>query len=103
MISTLSACKNNGNNNLHGGNIGFGKRVWEGKAIDKAEPSLVLTLVSEDGDEGFPGSIDVTVTYTVTNNNSLVINYSAKSDEDTICNMTNHSLAEWAVFFRKKK
>ena len=83
--------KNNGNNNLHGGNIGFGKRVWEGKAIDKAEPSLVLTLVSEDGDEGFPGKVKVKVTYTLTKDNGLRIHYEGKGNQDTLLNMTNHT------------
>ena len=83
---------NEGNNNLHGGIVGFDKKIWDVIEDESTgEPSVVLSLTSPDGDEGFPGSIDVTVTYTVTNNNSLVINYSAKSDEDTICNMTNHS------------
>lgn len=88
---TYTLAKNNGNNNLHGGNIGFGKRVWEGKAIDKAEPSLVLTLVSEDGDEGFPGKVKVKVTYTLTKENGLKIHYEGKANADTLLNMTNHT------------
>jgi len=83
--------KNNGNNNLHGGNIGFGKRVWQGKAVDKAEPSLILTLTSEDGDEGFPGKVKVKVTYTLTKENGLKIHYEGKSNADTLLNMTNHT------------
>lgn len=83
--------KNNGRNNLHGGNIGFGKRVWESKAIDKEEPSLILSLVSADGDEGFPGKVKVKVTYTLTKDNSLRIHYEGKSNRDTLLNMTNHS------------
>ncbi len=83
--------KNNGENNLHGGNIGFGKRVWEGKAIDKKEPSVVLTLVSENGDEGFPGKVKVKVTYTLTKDNGLRIHYEGKSNADTLLNMTNHT------------
>ena len=83
--------KNNGNNNLHGGNIGFGKRVWEGKAVDRSEPSVILTLVSEDGDEGFPGKVKVKVTYTLTKENGLKIHYEGKANEDTLLNMTNHT------------
>ena len=82
---------NDGRNNLHGGEGGFSKRVWDVIAEDGAEPSLVLSLTSPDGEEGFPGTIDVTVTYTLTSKNALMINYKAKCDEDTICNMTNHS------------
>ena len=83
--------KNNGNNNLHGGNVGFGKRVWQGKAVDKAEPSLILTLTSEDGDEGFPGKVKVKVTYTLTKDNGLKIHYEGKANADTLLNMTNHT------------
>lgn len=83
--------KNNGKNNLHGGLMGFDKRVWEAKTIDKDEPSLVLSLVSADGDEGFPGKVKVKVTYTLTKENSIKIHYEGKSSEDTLLNMTNHS------------
>lgn len=83
--------KNNGNNNLHGGLVGFGKRVWDSKAVDKEEPSLVLTLVSADGDEGFPGKVKVKVTYTLTKNNAIRIHYEGKSSRDTLLNMTNHT------------
>ncbi len=83
--------KNNGNNNLHGGLVGFGKRVWDSKAVDKEEPSLVLTLVSADGDEGFPGKVKVKVTYTLTKDNAIRIHYEGKSSRDTLLNMTNHT------------
>lgn len=83
--------KNNGNNNLHGGLVGFGKRVWDSKAIDREEPSLVLTLVSADGDEGFPGKVKVKVTYTLTSDNAIQIHYEGKSNRDTLLNMTNHT------------
>lgn len=83
--------KNNGENNLHGGLMGFGKRVWDSKPIDRAEPSLVLTLSSADGDEGFPGKVKVKVTYTLTKKNSVKIHYEGTSSRDTLLNMTNHS------------
>lgn len=82
---------NEGNNCLHGGNIGFDKKVWGVEEKDGEEPSLILTLTSPDGDEGFPGNLDVTVTYTLTKKNALVINYKAVSDKDTVVNLTNHS------------
>lgn len=82
---------NEGNNCLHGGNIGFDKKVWGAEEKDGGEPSLILTLTSPDGDEGFPGKLDVTVTYTLTKKNALVINYKAVSDKDTVVNLTNHS------------
>ncbi len=83
---------NEGKNSLHGGHIGFDKRVWTAQeAGTDAEPSLILTLTSPDGEEGFPGTVNVTVTYTVTADNALKINYRAVSDADTVFNMTNHS------------
>ncbi len=83
--------KNNNGNNLHSGSVGLRNRVWGAESIDKEEPSLVLTYLSPDGDDGFPGNLNVTVTYTVTTQNSLKIHYEATSDADTIVNMTNHS------------
>ncbi len=82
---------NEGNNCLHGGISGFDKKVWNAETLDSDEPSLKLTLSSPDGDEGFPGNLDVTVTYTVTCENSLKIVYNAVCDEDTVVNLTNHS------------
>ena len=82
---------NNGRNNLHGGKNGFDKKVWDAEIIDGEEPSLVLSTVSPDGEEGFPGEVRVKVTYTLTADNSLRIHYEAVADADTILNMTNHS------------
>jgi aldose 1-epimerase len=82
---------NEGANSLHGGNIGFDKRVWSAEEKDGAEPALILTLISEDGEEGFPGKLNVTVTYTLTKENALKINYKAISDKDTVVNLTNHA------------
>lgn len=82
---------NNGKNNLHGGKEGFNAKVWESEIIDGNEPSLILSLVSPDGEEGFPGEVKVKVTYTLTRDNSLVIHYEGSCDRDTILNMTNHS------------
>jgi aldose 1-epimerase len=84
--------KNNGPNNLHGGAKGFDKVVWEAKEI-KGETSvgIAFTYVSKDGEEGFPGTLTTTVTYTLTNDNELKIDYSATTDKTTICNLTHHS------------
>lgn len=79
--------RNDGRNNLHGGPRGFDKRLWHGE-IDGE--SLVLTYRSEDGEEGFPGNLDVTVRYSFTEDNALIIDYKAESDADTLCNLTNH-------------
>ncbi len=82
---------NDGRNNLHGGKVGFDKKMWEAEMIDSEEPSLVLSVVSPDGEEGFPGTVTVSVTYTLTNDNSLKIHYVGESDADTVLNMTNHA------------
>ncbi len=85
-------CVNNsGKFNLHGGLEGFDKKVWDAKIVDGREPSLRLSLVSPDGEEGFPGKVKVLVTYTLTCDNELKIHYEAKTNKDTIFNMTNHS------------
>ncbi len=77
-------------NNLHSGFNSYNKRLWD-YSIDKSNSSVSFNLVSPDGDQGFPGDFYITVTYTLTDDNSLVINYNGKSTKDTIANMTNHS------------
>ena len=84
--------KNNGENHLHGGEQGFDKKVWAAKIIDRnGAPGLILTLVSPDGDEGYPGTLTVNVTYVLTDHNELVVEYEALSDADTVVNLTHHS------------
>lgn len=80
---------NNGPNSLHGGLKGFNSVVWETKQIDNQ--TLVLTYFSKDGEEGFPGNLTVTVTYTLTDNNWVKIEYQAKTDKPTLINLTNHA------------
>ncbi len=80
-----------GKHSIHGGKEGFSKKVWESKAIDDTEPSLELSLISPDGDEGFPGELNIKVTYTLTKDNALRIHYEGETDKDTVINMTNHS------------
>lgn len=75
----------------HGGKVGFNKRVWGARAIDGEEPSLVLTYVSPDLEENYPGTLVVTVTYKLTVNGALSINYEAYTDKKTIINLTNHT------------
>ncbi|HPG38303.1 MAG TPA: aldose epimerase family protein [bacterium] len=83
---------NNGANHLHGGNIGFDKVVWEGQVVETpAGPAVKLTYVSKDGEEGYPGNLTAVVTYSITADNSLKIEYSATSDKKTVVNLTNHA------------
>ena len=79
---------NNGPNCLHGGLRGFDRAVWKAQEENDA---LVLTHVSPAGEEGFPGTLEVKVTYTLTDDGALTLDYQAKSDADTLCNLTNHS------------
>ncbi len=83
---------NNGVACLHGGNVGFDKKVWKAqtKVSDNAV-SVILSVVSPDGDQGFPGNLKATVTYTLNNNNELIMNYKATTNKPTVCNLTNHS------------
>jgi len=88
---TYKLFANNKKNNLHGGKVGFDKKIWNAEIIDGDEPTLVLSTVSPDGEEGFPGTVNVQVSYTLTEDNSLKIHYIGESDADTVLNMTNHA------------
>ena len=79
-------------NVIHGGTAGFHNKVWAAEIRDGVEPSLILTLTSPDGDGGFPGTLAATVTYTVTKDNELKVDYRAEAiGGPTVANLTNHS------------
>ncbi len=82
---------NNGPNSLHGGLKGFDKRAWTAREISKPHPSLELTYLSKDGEEGYPGDLQVKVVYSLSDDNELKIDYSATTDKDTVLNLSNHS------------
>lgn len=82
---------NNGVNHLHGGEFGFNAKIWDVTEKDGDEPELVLHILSPDGDEGYPGNLDLIVTYKLSNNNGLSIRYEATTDKTTIINLTNHT------------
>ncbi len=83
---------NDGDNCLHGGNATFDKILWDAETFEeKNEVGLILTHLSKDGDEGFPGNLSVEVTYTLNDNNEIIIEYMATTDKTTICNLTNHA------------
>ena len=84
--------KNNGENTLHGGNEGFGKKLWRVREVEaKDGTALELRYTSADGEEGFPGTLETRVTYTLTEANELRIDYEATTDKPTVVNLTNHS------------
>jgi aldose 1-epimerase len=83
---------NDGPNHLHGGVRGFGKVMWRARTFEDADAvGLVLTHRSHDGDEGYPGNLDVEVTYCVSSSNSFTVAFRARSDRPTPVNMTQHS------------
>ncbi len=81
--------KNNGPNHLHGGSHGFDTRVWD--VTEATDKELKLHYLSKDMEAGYPGNLDVTVTYTLKDDNSIVIDYSATTDKTTVVNLTNHA------------
>jgi aldose 1-epimerase len=92
--ATYTLAKNNGENHLHGGNKGFDKVVWDAttETIETTNPaSLTLHYLSKDGEEGYPGNLKVNVTYTLTDDDELLIEYDAETDKATVVNLTNHS------------
>ncbi|MGG1397275.1 aldose epimerase family protein [Bacillus salipaludis] len=85
---TYTLVKNDGNNHLHGGIKGFDKVVWDAEII---EDGVRFSYFSPDGEEGYPGNLQIRVTYILTNDNELKINYEAQTDEKTLLTVTNHS------------
>jgi aldose 1-epimerase len=91
---TYTLATNDGPNHLHGGVKGFDKVVWKGQSSyrnDGREPSLLLKYVSKDGEEGYPGTLTVNASYTLTEDNALRLDFDATTDSDTIVNLTHHS------------
>jgi aldose 1-epimerase len=88
---TYQLAANAGPNNIHGGPIGFNQRVYSATPLDGPSPALILHLISPDGDQGFPGRLDFTVTYTLKADNTLRIDYRATTDKPTVLNPTSHS------------
>lgn len=85
--------QNNNGNSLHGGTQGFDKRNWRIVSVASGPTaSVVLALTSPDGDQGYPGTLEVTVTYSLDESGNLAIAYAAASDKPTVVNMTNHAL-----------
>ena len=90
---TVTLAVNNGPNALHGGLVGFDKVVWQAvMAAGNGGPAVLrLAHVSRDGDQGYPGTLSLHVTYTLADDNALHIGYRAETDKDTVVNLTNHT------------
>ena len=86
---TYHLTKNQGENNLHSGPDFFHKRLW--KTLEEDDSHVVFALESPDGDQGYPGTMDIRVTYSLDDENQVQIFYHGESSEDTVCNMTNHA------------
>ncbi|MGH9470415.1 MAG: aldose epimerase family protein [Terriglobia bacterium] len=82
---------NDGPNSLHGGTVGFDKKVWTAHEASQNPPSVALSYLSKNGEEGYPGDLSVKVTFTLAGDNELRIDYTATTDKDTVLNLTNHS------------
>ena len=90
--NTYTLATNNGPNTLHGGLKGFDKVVWTAKpSVGIRGPQLVLAYFSKDGEEGFPGNLEVTAIYTLTEDNELKLEFAATTDRPTVVNLTHHS------------
>jgi len=89
---TFHLATNNGPNHLHGGRRGFDKHIWKARTVKRAEgPAVQFSLTSPDGDEGYPGTLKVWVTYTLTADNAVRMDYRAITDKATPVNLTNHA------------
>jgi aldose 1-epimerase len=89
---TYTLATNNNGNTLHGGLKGFDKVVWTARPLPSAQgPALIMTYVSKDGEEGFPGNLQITAIYTLTEDDTLRLEFTAQTDQPTVVNLTHHS------------
>ncbi|WP_396186579.1 aldose epimerase family protein [Flavobacterium sp.] len=89
---TINLNNNNANHSLHGGKIGFSQKIWKVKDVNNGKnPTITLSYFSPDGEENYPGDLSVELTYTLSEENELIIEYKATTTQDTIINLTHHS------------
>ena len=86
---TYKLFKNDGDNTLHGGEFGVDRVVWDVKSV--SDTSIVMNVILPDGMDGFPGNLDITMTYTLTAKNEFRVDYKATTDAPTVCNLSHHS------------
>lgn len=84
--------KNNGANTMHGGKLGFNRRLWKGEIVSQELSSVCFRRLSPDGEEGFPGNLQTSVTFTFSDDNRLRVEYHATTDKATVINLANHTL-----------
>jgi aldose 1-epimerase len=90
--ASYQLARNNGENHLHGGVHGFDKQLWDARAFERDDAAgVALSYTSADGEEGYPGRLDVTVTYTLDDDDAITIEYAAATDAPTVVNLTQHS------------
>ena len=88
---TYTLATNDGPNHLHGGTVGFNRVLWQATPVQTdTSVGVKFTYKSKDGEEGYPGNLDVTVVYSLTNANEMRIEYTATTDKATPINLTNH-------------
>lgn len=89
---TCPLTKNNNSNTMHGGKLGFNRRLWKAEVVSNDPPSIRFSRISRDGEEGFPGNLKASVTFTLTNDNHWRVHYDATTDKPTVVNLSNHTL-----------
>jgi aldose 1-epimerase len=89
---TYSLTINNGPNTMHGGKLGFNRHIWQADLANSSSSSITFTRLSPDGEEGFPGNLKVSVTFSLTDDNHWHVHYSATTDKPTVVNLSNHTL-----------
>jgi len=90
--TTYQLTKNRGTYTMHGGKLGFNRHLWHGEVVSENPATLRMTRLSPDGEEGFPGNLEVSALFTLTADNQLRIHYRATTDKPTVVNISNHTL-----------